>query len=124
MEALHLCENCAFKRKPIETSVEIDPTDCQVYERIMTMLVNTDQSAQIPAPENLSPAERKEYFKNVIGSGDNARALVNEWWALARQKYGVPNCAHFDKTIPEFYVCVDDKGNINTTDDFIPKTQE
>ena len=124
METLHLCENCALKRKPIETLVKIDSTDCQVYERIATMLVNTDQSAEIPAPENLSPAERKKYFKNVVESSDNARALAHEWWTLAKRKYGIPNYARFDVEIPEFYVCVDDKGNVNTTDDFVPKTQE
>jgi hypothetical protein len=123
MEALHLCEECALKRRHIETKREIDPLDCQVFERIITMLSNTDQSVQIPAPEGLNSDERKKYFKNVIDSNTNAHALVDEWWSMVRRKYNIPSHARFDVGIPEFYECVDDNGVVNTVDDFVPKTQ-
>ena len=122
MEALHLCENCALKRRPITNlKVPIDPVDAGVFERISTMTANTKQALDIHAPENMTKEERKAYFKNVIESDNNSSALINEWWIMARQKYGIPSYARFDIEAQEFYECVDENGVPNKTADFIPK---
>ena len=85
------------------------------------MTINTKQALDIPAPENMTKEERKAYFKNVIESDNNSSALINEWWVMARQKYGIPNHARFDTETQEFYECVDENGVPNKTADFIPK---
>lgn len=122
MEALHLCENCALKRRPITNlKVPIDPVDAGVFERISTMVTNTKQALDIPAPENMTKEERKAYFKNVVESDNNSSALINEWWTMARQKYGIPTHARFDNETQEFYECVDENGVPNKTADFVPK---
>ena len=122
MEALHLCQNCAFKRRPITNlKVPIDPVDISVIERISTMVSNTNQALNIPAPENMTKEERKAYFKNVVESDNNSESLINEWWIMAGQKYGVPSHAHFDTETREFYECVDENGVPNKTTDFVPK---
>jgi NAD(P)-dependent dehydrogenase (short-subunit alcohol dehydrogenase family) len=58
---------------------------------------------------------------NVLESDNNAVSLVNEWWTMARQKYGVPKHARFDDVIQEFYECVDENGVPSKTADFVPK---
>ena len=122
MEALHLCENCALKRRPITNlKVPIDPVDVSVFGRISTMLTNTRQALDIPAPENMTKEERKAYFKNIVESDNNSSALNSEWWSMARRKYGIPVHARFDIEMQEFYECVDENGVPNRTADFIPK---
>ena len=122
MEELHLCQNCALKRRPITNlKVPIDPIDVGVFERISTMISNTKQALDIPAPENMTKEERKAYFKNVVESDNNSVSLINEWWVMARQKYGIPHHASFDVEVPEFYECVDENGVPSKTADFVPK---
>ena len=122
MEELHLCQNCALKRRPITNlKVPIDRVDINVFERIAIMICNTEQALNIPAPENMTKEERKTYFKNVIESNNNSVSLVNEWWIMARRKYGIPTHARFDDEIEEFYECVDENGVPNKTADFVPK---
>lgn len=122
MEELHLCQNCALKRRPITNlKVPIDQVDVVVFERISTMINNTNQALDIPAPENMTKEERKTYFKNVVESDNNSVSLINEWWVMARQKYGVPAHARFDLNANEFYECVDENGVPNKTVDFVPK---
>ncbi len=122
MEELHLCQNCALKRRPITNlKVPIDQVDVDVFERISTMINNTKQALDIPAPENMTKEERKTYFKNVVESDNNSVSLINEWWVMARQKYGVPAHARFDLGVKEFYECVDENGVPNKTVDFVSK---
>ncbi len=122
METLHLCQNCALKRRPImNLKVPIDPVDANVFERISTMIANTKQALDIPAPENMTKEERKTYFKNIVESDNNSVSLINEWWNMAIQKYGIPTHARFDNEAQEFYECVDENGVPSETDDFVPK---
>lgn len=122
MEALHLCENCALKRRPITNlKVPIDPVDVSVFGRISTMLTNTRQALDVPAPENMTKEERKAYFKNIVESDNNSSALNSEWWSMARRKYGIPAYARFDIEMQEFYECVDENGVPSRTADFVPK---
>lgn len=123
-EQLHLCEDCALKRKPVSTLIPIDPTDCTVFSRISTMRINTAQALVIPAPAYMSDKERKDYFDSLVASDNNANALLNEWWTMACKKYGVPKHVRFDPELQEFYECVDENGVPSKTDDFVPKTQK
>ena len=117
----HICEECKFKKKFIETERQIDDNDARVYLRIMTMINNTDQALGIPAPNTADSMDRVKYFKTVIESSNNTRALFSEWYTEARRKYHVPDYALFDYNNKLFFICVDDHGVINIEHDFVKK---
>ena len=76
----HDCDTCACKRVILNTTVPVEKEDCDVFERISTMINNTDQLLKVPAPENFSDKDREAYFKATIDKHNEARCLLSEWW--------------------------------------------
>lgn len=120
---LHDCEKCALKRVVI-TTAEPSQEDAAVFERIVTMLNNTDQILKTPAPEHFSDKDRQAYFNAAIEKNNEAKALLSEWWTNARKTYGVPEYSRFDPFNNIFYYCENPDGTPNLSDEFVPKDED
>lgn len=120
---LHECERCALHRVVI-TDAKPEPEDAAVFERIVTMLANTDQILKTPAPESFSDKDRQAFFSAAIDKNNEAKALMSEWWTEARHKYGVPEYSRFDAYNCIFYYCAKADGTPDATSDFVPLDSE
>mgnify|MGYP003485002713 FL=1 len=120
----HDCDSCACKRVILNTTNPIEKEDGDVFERISTMVNNTDQLLKIPAPEAFSDKDREAYFKAVIDKHNEARCLLSEWWTSMMKKYGIPNFSKFDAFNCVFYYCENEDGTANVSGEYIPKDSE
>lgn len=120
----HDCDTCTCKRVILNTTVPVEKEDCDVFERISTMINNTDQLLKVPAPENFSDKDREAYFKATIDKHNEARCLLSEWWTAMMKKYGIPNFSKFDAFNGVFYYCENEDGTANTSGEYIPKDGE
>lgn len=116
---LHECERCALHRVVL-TEAKPTPEDASVFERIVTMINNTDQILKTPAPESFSDKDRQAFFAAAIDKNNDARALLSEWWTEARHKYGIPEYSRFDAYNCIFYYCAKPDGTPDPTSDFVP----
>lgn len=118
----HDCLTCALKRVVIEPKVEVADDDCKVFDRIVTMINNTEQMIKTGLPEGTaSDADRKAFYSVAIDKQNDAKALLSEWWTNSRKKYGVPITAKFDSFDGIFYNCCAEDGTASLTGEYVAK---